>query len=197
MKILVFSDIHGDLATLQRLLNTEADYYIAAGDMVSWRKGLDRVGQVLAAKADRVLVMPGNHENERDTGALCEEFGLQHLHSRVVELGGYQVAGLGYSTPTPFDTPGEYSENEIASRLAGFAGKHPMILVCHCPPKGSLLDKAGNGQHFGSQSVRDFIEREKPKYFFCGHIHEAEGVREMFGETLGVNVGKRGYMLEV
>jgi Icc-related predicted phosphoesterase len=32
------------------------------------------------------------------------------------------VAGLGYSNPTPFNTPGEYSEKELAARLAGFAG---------------------------------------------------------------------------
>jgi Icc-related predicted phosphoesterase len=111
--------------------------------------------------------------------------------------GGYQVAGLGYSTPTPFDTPGEYSEAEMGRRLAAFAGKEPLILVCHCPPKGTELDRAGDGQHFGSMAVREFIEREQPRYFFCGHIHEAEGVEERLGATVGRNVGKRGYLLEI
>jgi Icc-related predicted phosphoesterase len=45
--------------------------------------------------------------------------------------------------------------------------------------------------------VREFIEREQPRYFFCGHIHEAEGVEERLGATVGRNVGKRGYLLEI
>ncbi len=196
MKILVFSDIHGDLTTLEKLIDTEADYYVAAGDMVSWRRGLDRVGAILQRKASQVFVMPGNHESERDTGQMCEQFGLTHLHSTAVEVGGHHLIGLGYSNPTPFDTPGEYSESEIKSRLAAFSGRKPMILVCHCPPKNSKLDEATTG-HFGSTSIREFIEAEQPPYFFCGHIHEAEGVQEQIGQTVGVNVGKRGYLLEI
>ena len=33
MKLLIFSDIHSDLKALERLMETEADYYIAAGDL--------------------------------------------------------------------------------------------------------------------------------------------------------------------
>jgi Icc-related predicted phosphoesterase len=49
----------------------------------------------------------------------------------------------------------------------------------------------------GSESVRRFIEEQQPKWFFCGHIHEAEGVEAQLGATRAVNVGKRGYLLEV
>lgn len=197
MKILLFSDIHGDLGRLRQLMEIEADYYVAAGDMVSWRKNLEKVGEILAARGSKVWVLPGNHEAEGDTAGLCARYGLNHFHGVMFAAGGYQVAGLGYSTPTPFDTPGEYSEAEMGRRLAAFAGKEPLILVCHCPPKGTELDRAGDGQHFGSMAVREFIEREQPRYFFCGHIHEAEGVEERLGATVGRNVGKRGYLLEI
>lgn len=197
MKILLFSDIHGDLARLGRLMEAEADVYIAAGDLVSWRKNLSAVGEILARRAGKVWVLPGNHEAESDTAGLCREFGLNHFHGAVFEAGGYQVAGLGYSGPTPFNTPGEYSESEIARRLAAFAGLKPLILVCHCPPQGTQLDRAGEQQHFGSRAVREFIDGQQPRYFFCGHIHEAEGVEERLGATIGVNVGKRGYLLEI
>jgi Icc-related predicted phosphoesterase len=197
MKILLFSDIHGDLARLRRLMETEADFYIAAGDMVSWRKNLNSVGEILAQRAGKVWVLPGNHEAESDTASLCTQYGLNHFHGTVFAAGGFQVAGLGYSGPTPFNTPGEYSETELARRLSAFAGLKPMILVCHCPPKGTLLDRAGEKQHFGSAAVREFIDEQQPQYFFCGHIHEAEGVEERLGGTFGVNVGKRGYLLEI
>ncbi len=45
--------------------------------------------------------------------------------------------------------------------------------------------------------MREFLQREKPAYFFCGHIHEAAGVSESLGETLAMNVGPRGYLLEL
>jgi len=51
MKLLIFSDIHGDLAALARLMDTEADYYVAAGDLVNFGRGLDRCGEILARRA--------------------------------------------------------------------------------------------------------------------------------------------------
>lgn len=107
------------------------------------------------------------------------------------------IAGFGYSNPTPFDTPGEYSEAELEERLSSFAGMQPLVLICHCPPKGTPLDRAGEGLHFGSGAVRRFIEQHQPERFFCGHIHEAEGVEARIGSTVGVNVGKKGYLLDL
>jgi Icc-related predicted phosphoesterase len=48
MRLLIFSDIHGDKRSLERLLEIEADYYFAAGDMVTWARGIDQVGPLLA-----------------------------------------------------------------------------------------------------------------------------------------------------
>lgn len=197
MKIQLFSDIHGDLRALERLLAVEADYYVAAGDLVNWARGLDRVGEAMKGRAGKLGVIPGNHESPADISAFCARYGLDDLHGRTRPAGPFQLAALGCSSPTPFNTPGEYSESEIAQRLSAFNGLSPLILVCHCPPKATLLDCAGPGQHFGSSAVRDFLQREKPRYFFCGHIHEAEGVSEQFGPTAGLNVGKRGYLLEI
>ena len=71
------------------------------------------------------------------------------------------------------------------------------MLVCHAPPKQTALDAAGPDAHFGSQSVRDFVDSKQPQYLFCGHIHEAAGVETKIGSTHAVNVGKRGYLLEL
>jgi len=196
MRILVFSDIHADWNSLEKRIETDADYYFAAGDMVSWAKGLDKAGQLLGRRGERVYVLPGNHESERDIERVCQRHGLHNFHGKTLWADGFHIAGLGYSNPTPFDTPGEYSEAELASRLAVFAGKKPLILICHCPPKDTRLDRAGEGRHFGSTAVREFIEREQPRYFFCGHIHEAEGAVEKMGATTAMNVGKRGYLLD-
>jgi Icc-related predicted phosphoesterase len=195
MRLLIFSDIHGDKAALVRLMDTEADYYFCAGDLANWGRGLDQLAPVMKKRAKRMYVLPGNHESESDIARLCQQYGFQNFHGQTLNIGGYRVAGLGYSNPTPFNTPGEYSEQELAARLEPFTGLQPLVLICHAPPKGTQLDRAGEGQHFGSTAVRDFVDRHQPIYFYCGHIHEAAGQHDTIGRTLGWNVGKRGQML--
>jgi Icc-related predicted phosphoesterase len=196
VKLLVFSDIHGDYAALERQMAVEADWYIAAGDLTSWGRGLDRCGEILHARGDRVRVLPGNHESDRQIAEFARKFGLTDFHGRSFEADGFHVAGLGYSSPTPFNTPGEYSEEEIARRLQPFAGLAPLILICHCPPLGTDLDRVRKGIHAGSRSVREFIEKHEPAAFFSGHIHEAEGAAVRMGKTLCFSTGKRGYLLD-
>jgi Icc-related predicted phosphoesterase len=197
LKILIFSDIHNDLKALARLMDIEVDTYFAAGDLVTFARGLDACGEILKRRADKVYVLPGNHESADQIAALCEKFTLHDFHERTMRIGQYHIAGLGYSSPTPFDTPGEYSESELAEKLSKFATLKPLILICHAPPRGTALDRVRDGLHAGSQAVRDFVDRHQPEYLFCGHIHEAEGVTVTMGKTQATNVGKRGYLLEL
>lgn len=197
LRLLIFSDIHNDWKALERLLAIEADCYIAAGDQVTWAKGIERCGEILAARADKVYVLPGNHESAEQVSGMCARHGLHDFHERHFVAGRWQIAGLGYSSPTPFNTPGEYSEPEMAQRLSRFAELRPLVLICHCPPFGTPLDRIRQGLHAGSTAVRDFIQDRQPDYFFCGHIHEAEGVSVELGRTRAWNVGKKGYLLEL
>ncbi|HUI76816.1 MAG TPA: metallophosphoesterase [Bryobacteraceae bacterium] len=197
MRLLIFSDIHNDWKALEKLLDTEADYYIAAGDQITWAKGLERCGEILQRRADQVYVLPGNHESAEQIANMCARYGMHNFHERHFQVGAWQVAGLGYSNPTPFNTPGEYSETQLADRLQRFAELEPLVLVCHTPPYGTELDRIRSGLHAGSSAVRDFIQKHQPQYFFCGHIHEAEGVQIEIGKTRAFNVGKKGYLLEL
>jgi hypothetical protein len=197
LKLLIFSDIHNDWKTLERVLGVEADFYIAAGDQVTWSKGLDRCGQILQTRGDKVYVLPGNHESAAQIADLCARYGLHDFHGRHMQVGRWHVAGLGYSSPTPFHTPGEYSEPQLAERLQRFAELSPLVLICHAPPYGTALDQIRPGLHAGSTAVRDFIQQHQPEHFFCGHIHEAEGVAIEIGKTRARNVGKAAYLLEL
>ena len=183
--------------TLERVLSVEADYYFAAGDQVTWGKGIERCGEILRARGDKVYVLPGNHESARQVAGMCARYGLHNFHERHIQIGQWNVAGLGYSSPTPFNTPGEYSEPQIAERLDRFVVLDPLVLVCHAPPYGTALDRIRDGLHAGSRAVGEFLNAPQPARFFCGHIHEAEGVEIQIGRTLARNVGKRGYLLEL
>ena len=197
MKLLVFSDIHSDARALERLMAIDADYYICAGDLVNWGRHIDAMGEILKKRAGQVYLIPGNHETERQIADLCGRFGLNDLHGGQIRVGDFHLVALGYSNPTPFDTPGEYSEEELEQKLHAFDGLKPMIAVCHAPPYGTVLDRITNLRHAGSKSVRDFLQREQPRYFFCGHIHEAAGASDKLGETSAMNVGKKGYLLDL
>jgi hypothetical protein len=196
MKVLIFSDIHNDLRRLAAIVQTPADLYISAGDLVSWERGLPDCGQVLEPLGEKLWVMPGNHETTEQIASFCDQFGFHDFHGKSFEAGGRHFAGLGYSNPTPFNTPGEYSEDELTARLAKFSGLQPLVLVCHAPPLDTDLDDGGGG-HFGSRAVRTFIEEQAPEHFFCGHIHEAAGRSTTIGATAARNVGKQGYVLEL
>lgn len=197
MRILLFSDIHQDLRALEALLATPADVYIAAGDLTNFARGLEECGRLMRRHGDKIWVLPGNHESAGNIADFCAKYGFRNFHEQAWQVGRWWVAGLGYSNPTPFHTPGEYSEAELGERIEKFAELDPLVLVCHCPPYGTGLDRIGPGRHAGSRSIGDFLKRRRPAYFFCGHIHECGGVQVELGETTAVNLGKKGYLLEL
>jgi len=201
VKILIFSDIHGDLRALERIVAQPADVYIAAGDLSTFGRALDRCSEVLQPLGERLWVLPGNHETHEETSAFAKRFGFLDFHRQVRALpsasGATQWAGLGYSNITPFNTPGEYSEEQIAKALAPFESLQPLYLVVHFPPQGTKLDEFAPGKHAGSPTLRAWVERVQPLYLFCGHIHEAAGRADRIGKTQCFNVGKQGYALEI
>lgn len=93
---------------------------------------------------------------------------------------------------TPFGTPTEFSEEELADYLlAGYdlvKEARYKILVAHCPPYRTAIDRIHTGAHVGSHSVRAFIETYQPDLCISGHIHEASG-EDCIGRTLLLNPG--------
>jgi predicted phosphodiesterase len=90
MKLLVFSDLHNDWAALERRMDEEADYYFAAGDLVSWSRELDKCGRILSRRAERLYYLPGNHESAAAISTLARKYGLHFFHGQHFEAGGYQ-----------------------------------------------------------------------------------------------------------
>jgi Icc-related predicted phosphoesterase len=194
---MIFSDIHGDLRALERAIAQPADMYISAGDLSTFGRGLERCGPLLAPLGERAWILPGNHESHADTQKFCHEFGLVDFHRQVRKAGASVWAGLGYSNITPFNTPGEYTEEEIAQALSEFDSLTQFYLAVHVPPFGTLLDEYAPGKHGGSPAVRAWVERKQPLGLYCGHIHETAGMEDRVGATPCFNVGKAGKIAEV
>jgi uncharacterized protein len=197
VKVLIFSDIHGDVRALARIVAQTADIYICAGDLATFGKGLEKCGKALESLGEKLWVLPGNHETHDDIREFCRRFGFVDFHRRVLQTKSTPWAGLGYSNITPFKTPGEYTEEEIAEALAAFGAIAGLHLVIHVPPYGTRLDEYAPGKHGGSTALRAWVEREQPPYLFCGHIHETAGLSDRLGDTQCINVGKVGFTVEI
>lgn len=192
MKVVVFGDIHQDLEALKKITVKKADTYICHGDLSNLGAGLDKAGKILAPLKEKLWLMPGNNETLEQIKALCKKHGFVVFHQEMIKKKGFNLVGFGLAVMTPFNTPGEISDQEFAKTLQKFRGLKNLCLFLHNPPKDTELDILPNGSHVGSQAIRDFIEREQPIYLFSGHIHENADKVQRIGKTTCFSIGKEG-----
>lgn len=155
----------------------------------------------------QALMMPGNDDEPALKRILGQGDWIVDAEGRCVEIDGYQVISFGFSTTTPWHSPREITEEEMASTIGGLVAKldpgRPAIFNFHDPPHGSGLDMAprltadlrvetGGGQTLlaavGSRSVREAIERVQPILSLHGHIHESRAAARI-GRTVTINPG--------
>jgi Icc-related predicted phosphoesterase len=199
MKLLLFSDLHLDVAAARRLVDASrsVDVVIGAGDFGSMRHGVDACINVLRAIDRPTVVVPGNNESLDELASACRAWPSVHvLHGSGVEIEGVPFFGLGGGVPvTPFGAWSyDFTEYEAANLLAGCAGG--CVLVSHSPPKGAV-DVATNGKSIGSTAVRDAIARVRPRLVVCGHVHACGGQRGAIGDAPVVNAGPAGIVWDL
>lgn len=170
-------------------------------DDIMRRKIVERMKEwmeLLVAKIDlkktQVVVMPGN-DDDYAVDEVIKSYGpagVQWALGHPLEVAGFQVASLAHVNPTPWDTPREGSEEELAKLIdeavSPLDNPSRSIFNFHAPPYGTELDMApklkadltpvmGPGGvetvHVGSTAVRDAIKKYRPLIGLHGHIHES------------------------
>jgi len=203
MKIISFGDIHEDFNNLIPLKNEleNADLVIVTGDLTNYngRREAEKVIEEIMKYNENVLAQLGNLDQPEVNDYLTEK-GV-NLHRNGFIRNDIGIFGVGGSNPSPFNTPTEFSEDEIeAFLLEGFDKVRDAkfkIMVPHMPPKDTKLDIISAGAHVGSQSVRYFILIHKPDISLSGHIHEARG-SDKIENTIAFNAGmfrEGGYVI--
>jgi uncharacterized protein len=154
---------------------------------------------------DDPVVLDVLDRHDGDNVVACE--------GRVAELDGeHTMITVGLSTETPWDTPREASEAEIATAIDESVERVPDVARCvfnlHCPPKDTPIDTclklekglAGEmprpvrvaGRFVstggGSVAVKEAVARYQPVVGLHGHIHESTG-RFRIGRTPCFNPG--------
>jgi uncharacterized protein len=146
----------------------------------------------------------GGNDDEWDVISTIKREGAKSLvaceNEMVMVDDDHSMISVGISTPTPWKTPRETTEEELAKMIEEMAAKVPdmqkAIFNFHDPPKDWTKDPptqiVQGGQAVmhgaGSQSVRAAIEKYGPMLGLHGHIHESQSVARI-GRTTCINPG--------
>jgi len=195
MKLLLLSDIHGDLGYLPGLVTDlqHAEMVVVAGDVTTFGDAVtaDRIIDSIQRFNPHVLSVSGNCDPQPVTKSLRDRGIL--LDGQAVTRDGFCFVGVGGSLPCPGRTPNEVGEAALADALeqavlACDQQDLPLILVSHQPAHGTRVDMVRGGRSSGSHAIRQFIETRRPILAVSGHIHEALGT-DAIGPTTLVNPG--------
>ena len=167
----------------------------------------------LAGTGIKCFITGGNDDDPEVLEAIHRKdtqsfFGCEDEMVQVDE--GHTMISVGYSTPTPWKTPREISDDQLGEMIETMVAKVSDMSRCifnfHDPPKDSTLDtcpmldwstdpptpivKAGQivMHGAGSVSVRKAIETYQPMLGLHGHIHESQSVAKI-GRTTCINPG--------
>jgi Icc-related predicted phosphoesterase len=194
MKIVSFGDVHMATRNLKRMgeVMRDCDLVIISGDMTNFG-GIDDTKKVLAdvrRACPNVLALTGNLD-QRDVMPFLEAEGIA-LHGKGRVVDGIGIFGCGGSNITPFNTPTEFTEDEIYAALrAGYEQVRevrPLLMICHTPPFETKCDRIMSGKAVGSTAARRFIEEVQPDVCISGHIHES-AAEDSIGRTRIFNAG--------
>jgi len=189
-------DIHNNVSPLKHFPEIEnAEGVIIHGDITN-RGNLSQatamISQILSRNKN-IYAQAGNMDGMEILTYLNNNTTL--LHRKGFELSpGLGIMGVGMSTPTPFQTPGEFSDEQLGQWLEetwkSISHFPHTFVVTHDPPYGTQLDRT-SGKHVGSRAVLSFIKKHQPDILLCGHIHESKG-KDYIGKTRAVNPGPFG-----
>lgn len=140
---------------------------------------VERVLGEFRALGAPVAWVPGNHD-------LPDVPGEGNADGRVLDVAGLRVHGIGGAGPERFGFAYEWSEDEIRARGEPACD----VLLCHCPPLRTALDRVPSGEHVGSAAIRERAYRHRG-VLVCGHIHESPGAARL-GDCLCLNPGGLG-----
>lgn len=199
MRFLLFSDLHCDHDAAARLvaMSADADVVIGAGDFGIQHRGVVEMIEALSPITCPAVIVPGNGETPKELESACKAWPSAHvLHGSGVQIDGVDFWGLGGGVPvTPFgDWSYDLTETEARDLLSGCPDN--AVLVTHSPPRDAC-DLDGTDTPLGSLAIRETIVRHRPHLVVCGHIHASWGRRANIGDSLVINAGPSGTLIEV
>ena len=167
MKILHYSDHHSNEALV---LLKQVDILFTTGDLSIF--DLREIESEIHLKPS--FGVYGNH----CVPGYMEEIGIKNMHLRTEQFGQFLIGGY-QGCPRYKNSGGpQFTEDEAVRDLSNFPRVD--ILLLHAAPF-ELLDTPEDSVHTGSKAVREYIDRTKPLFIFCGH--DSPSLEMTYGQT--------------
>jgi Icc-related predicted phosphoesterase len=191
MLIRAYSDLHGMLPRVD-----PCDVLLLGGDvsplegerdverMSAWIEG-EFSDWLAACPADRILLVPGNHDFVFEARADWPDLPAELLIDQLVDLDGVSL----YASPwvPKLMEWAFYGDDEKLKASAAAIPEDTDIWLEHGPPYGFLDRLWRDGRHVGNSHTLNAMVAKPPQFFLCGHIHEAAGITEHHGVTIANN----------
>ncbi|RJQ17183.1 hypothetical protein C4573_03970 [Candidatus Woesearchaeota archaeon] len=194
MKILAFGDTHDDKKAFARAKEKakQVDIAVCIGDLSVFQRDIDYFLKELNSFPVHVLLVHGNHEDLDSLKKQCEKYdNIFLIHDGFYKKDDVMFLGYGGGG---FSTTDAYFEER--AKVYKQLTKGRTVFVLHQPPYGKV-DTLYDGSHVGNKSFTRFIEEVQPVLVICGHIHETFKEKGSIGESLVVNPGPDGLVLEI
>jgi uncharacterized protein len=200
MKVLAAGDIHSDVSLSNKLAERakkeDVDLIILCGDLTNFDTWQDNLMKPFAKLNKKVLFVPGNHDSFATADFVTEIYGFKNIHGYSVKYEDVGIFGCGGANIGI----SALEEDEIMGLLEKSHDKikylQKKIMVTHVHPSETKMENFSKLVP-GSDGVKTAIEKFKPDFLLCSHVHEAEGIEEKVGNTKVLNVGKEGKIFDI
>ena len=180
----------------ERAEKEKVDLVILCGDLTLFDSSTDNIMKPFVQKHQKVLLVPGNHESVATADFLAEFYGQKNIHGYSVKYKDVGIFGAGGANIGIE----QLSEKELYDLLKKGFDKikylEKKIMVTHVHPSKTKMEKFTK-IFPGSKGVKKAIDELKPDILLCSHVHEAEGLEEMVGNTRVINVGREGKIINL
>ena len=151
----------------------------------------------------KMFIAPGNDDILEVDNVLDNFAYAINADNRKVSINDHEMITLSWANHTPWDTPRECTEEELAKKIDKLTSQienmEKAIFNFHIPPYGTSLDQAyklskdlvpsvSEMISAGSEAVSNAIKEHQPLLGLHGHIHESRGTHKI-GKTTCVNPG--------
>lgn len=176
MRVLVVSDLHGDLDSLREAIaHFHPDALLCSGD---WGEPEEVSEAEVVAIAGQLPVLStfGNHDPLEVLGRLRGLDGSPILlaQGEVRPFKGLRVAAIGGIWAKSHRKPYYVTDDDVAELAERIASNGPVnVLLTHACPVG-LADLTPKGMHGGQRCFLDANRRIAPRIHLCGHVHVAQ-----------------------
>ena len=190
MRILVVSDLHGDLDSVRRAVaRVRPGAILSCGDWGDPAE-VDEAGLTALVEAVPVATTFGNHDPVELLGRLRNGDGSPVLlgQAEVREFAGLRVAAIGGIWAKSHRKPWYVTDDDVAGFARTIVARGPVdVLVTHSCSVG-LADLTLEGRHGGQRCFLEAFHAIRPRLHLCGHLHVAQERTLKDGRRV-INVG--------